>query len=451
MAVAQQRTAQQPADSHAGPVDQATLRRVAIVLSGLPASVANRLMGNLAGETKHRIREEIRNLSDVDPFERHRAYQAFTGSFRKQQPGYPAGTSRHVSNAGDTFDAGGTRSSETSESISQVYRMDESQTLDPVKEYSPAETLTANDDTPRARNLRPEMTFLGDIDDDVLSRVIEGEHPQAIAFVLASIAPAQAARIVTALEPELQSEALNRIARLDEASGDVIADFASHLRRKVERFGASSCLPGGRRAVQAILDAMPSRETAEMDARIPGDQPNRSNARQMPHASAERSSVVDEVVTPRIAPETLSEPTAKAVTANQPGESKPPSRSARPATEPPPTASSTFDSTDAIHEHLVNMKPQALCRALAEVDTRQALLTLCGLPNDVAEKILAALPRSQAKQVRAKLGSLGSLQLREIDEAKELVANVSIGWNPDENTRSIDHRVDAVHPMPIAA
>ena len=84
---------------------------------------------------------------------------------------------------------------------------------------------------------RSGMEFLGDIEDDILARVIADEHPQAIALVLASIAPAQAARIVTTLQPSLQSEALNRIARLDDASSEAMVEFAEHLRAKVERFG----------------------------------------------------------------------------------------------------------------------------------------------------------------------------------------------------------------------
>jgi flagellar motor switch protein FliG len=67
-----------------------------------------------------------------------------------------------------------------------------------------------------------------------------------------------------------------------------------------------------------------------------------------------------------------------------------------------------------------------LCRALGKVDTRDAMLSLCGLPNPVAEAALAILPRGHAKKVRASMSGLGSVQLREIDEAKERVARASL-------------------------
>jgi len=47
---------------------------------------------------------------------------------------------------------------------------------------------------------------------------------------------------------------------------------------------------------------------------------------------------------------------------------------------------------------------------------------LCGLPNAKAEALLASLPRRQAKQVRDQLSQLGTLELREIDAAKEVLA-----------------------------
>ena len=78
-----------------------------------------------------------------------------------------------------------------------------------------------------------------------------------------------------------------------------------------------------------------------------------------------------------------------------------------------------------------------MCKALGKVDTRVAMLTLCGMPRDFTESVLAELPRPQARQVRKKMNSLASLQLREIDQAKELVAEASI----ELSTR----------PMPLAA
>jgi flagellar motor switch protein FliG len=74
----------------------------------------------------------------------------------------------------------------------------------------------------------------------------------------------------------------------------------------------------------------------------------------------------------------------------------------------------------------LGLAPEQLCQALGKVETRIAMLALCGLPNQVTESVLAVLPRAHAKKVRVKMNSLDSLHLREIDEAKERVAHASL-------------------------
>jgi flagellar motor switch protein FliG len=88
-----------------------------------------------------------------------------------------------------------------------------------------------------------------------------------------------------------------------------------------------------------------------------------------------------------------------------------------------------LDSTDAIHQHLMQLTPAELCQSLGKVETRDAMLALCGLPNQVTESVLAVLPRAHARKVRIQMNSLGSLHLREIDEAKERVAQASLALN----------------------
>ena len=53
-------------------------------------------------------------------------------------------------------------------------------------------------------------------------------------------------------------------------------------------------------------------------------------------------------------------------------------------------------------------------------------MALCGLPNQVTSAVLALLPKAESRKVRESMNSLGALQLREIDEAKEIVAVESL-------------------------
>ena len=98
-----------------------------------------------------------------------------------------------------------------------------------------------------------------------------------------------------------------------------------------------------------------------------------------------------------------------------------PLESANPVENPVP-----FRSTDSIHQHLLELSPQHLCETLGKVQARVAILALCGLPNPVTSAVLALLPKAESRKVREAMNSLGALQLREIDEAKENVAHASL-------------------------
>jgi hypothetical protein len=89
-----------------------------------------------------------------------------------------------------------------------------------------------------------------------------------------------------------------------------------------------------------------------------------------------------------------------------------------------------FPSAADVHQRLIELTPTQLCQSLGLVDARDAILALCGLPVHVAEAALAVLPRIQAKQARAKINSLESLELREIDRAKATVAEASLTLLP---------------------
>ena len=99
--------------------------------------------------------------------------------------------------------------------------------------------------------------------------------------------------------------------------------------------------------------------------------------------------------------------------------------SGSPGVANPVGGNDAFPSTDSIHQHLLQLSPQNLCETLGKVETRTAMLALCGLPNQVTSAVLAILPRTQSRKVREAMNSLGTLQLREIDQAKEAIAYAS--------------------------
>lgn len=454
---------------------EASLRRVAIVLSSLPAPIAAQLLGTVDPQSKQLLRRAMTSLSDVDPLERQRALHAFKTAFPNSQP-----QSRpRRGEIEDEIAIDSSRARPESRVVSGVGILPEA---------------AAKESTP--------LSFLEDVDDDTLARFLKGEHPQTVALVLASIAPAVAARVLPRLDPAVQTDALGRIGRLGEIPKEVIEDLAVHLRDRIGTVDPSQS-ETGRRALGAILAAMPhaplaspSQHTASKTSRgapssqsrpdsmrpvseqtsgsdsqsvrldevaatpIPsvtdsdtslgnssavaasrGDtpvgndrhelQPRRSQDVPPTGYSSSDLSAVDQTHRLRLVTNVDDEPDMDWAEANSRG----PESESDPTQPAEPFRSTILNSTDAIHEFLTRLPADQLCGALGQVSTREAILTLCGLPNDVADAALSVLPRGQAKQVRRGMTSLQSLELREIDQAKEAVARIANSG--PESTRSV--------------
>ncbi|MFG0260824.1 MAG: hypothetical protein ACF788_00295 [Novipirellula sp. JB048] len=382
---------------------EASLRRVAIVLSSLPSSVAMGLLSSFDDATKTSLRRTMTSLSDVDPLERQRALQAFKGSLESQQPATTASYSQ-----------------ERDEVLLRGH-----QESDPAL-ASAVRKQPGSDAPPHESTSHPALSLLGDVEDDVLVDGIAGEHPQAVALVLASISPAQAARILPQLDADVQQDALSRIGRLNDVPEEAVQELAVHLRDRVQqsqrsqpRMGAAST---GQRALSAILAAMPKSKPATS-----------------PSASAIPASAVDEFIPSAGAVSALGDGGMNrildATPRHEPGtdEIAPPEglphREVDSLRLAPQSTAVQTEASETVHQQLIALAPEDLCQALGQVETREAMLTLCGLPKQVAEAVLRVFPRPKAKHVPQQKSRNQSLELREIDEAKSAVATAWLNLN----------------------
>ncbi len=452
----------------------AALRRIAIVLSSLPAPIASQLLGSVDPEQKRSLRQTIDSLADVDPLERQRALQAFKGSVQRQPTLRPSSNASPPSATGGTDQTSSTqRDPLPGQPLGQPLGQPGSRVL---------ASSGSHEESQRDQQACSPLSFLDDVDDKTLVGLLQDEHPQAVAIVLAAVAPAQAARVLPSLDAILQRDALARIGRLGNVQADVVDEIAGHLRSRIKQQQDVSGNGSGQKALHAILAAMPPQEVKTQRQELP-DQPHNGAARwtererSSTYEAAEVGSLglsaVDQTHRLRVAADSWSDesPQTRAVapwqssgadhgqvsidepnlhsTAGSPLASASPFASGSPlkvvpsppassswesenlaATDGTPTSGASHPSTEEIHQHLIQLSPTDLCLALGKVSTRQAMLALCGLPNEIAEAVMAVLPRAHSKQVRRSIASLQSLQLREIDEAKEAVAIASIGEQP---------------------
>jgi flagellar motor switch protein FliG len=118
---------------------------------------------------------------------------------------------------------------------------------------------------PKGVRANKNIESLQKADPALLSRFIEGEHPQTIALVLSHLSAAQAASLIASLPPALRSDVVIRIAELDRVSNDVVARISLVIGEKLKSIGEVKSEPhGGPRSVAEILNRMDSAVSEEI-------------------------------------------------------------------------------------------------------------------------------------------------------------------------------------------
>ena len=159
---------------------EAMLRRVAIVLSSLPAPVAANLLGEIDADTKVAVRRTMMSLSDVDPLEQKRALHAFKVSVQKPEA------------SPDQFQASSDGAAAANQTPSRGNAGSRVVRSNPETTQANA-TVASSVDSNKGRH---PLAFLEQVDEQVLVDLLKTERPQIVATVLASIKPEHAARVL---------------------------------------------------------------------------------------------------------------------------------------------------------------------------------------------------------------------------------------------------------------
>lgn len=102
--------------------------------------------------------------------------------------------------------------------------------------------------------VRP-FDFTRKADPGQLVNFLSGESPQTIALVLSYMNPAQAAQVMSALEPEIQVDVARRIATMDRTIPDLVKEVERVLERRiVSTVGGRDYAQAG--GIQAIVDIL---------------------------------------------------------------------------------------------------------------------------------------------------------------------------------------------------
>ncbi len=119
----------------------------------------------------------------------------------------------------------------------------------------------------------PGFQNLRKADPRLLSKIIQKEHPQTIAFILSHLDAAKAAHAISSLPSELQVEVARRMASLEEISPEVVKKVSEILDKKIASMAGSSIEVQGVKTVAEILNRMGRTESKNILDRMEQENP----------------------------------------------------------------------------------------------------------------------------------------------------------------------------------
>jgi flagellar motor switch protein FliG len=95
------------------------------------------------------------------------------------------------------------------------------------------------------RHALSDLTRLNNAAPEMLAGVLRGEHPQAIALILAHLGHRQAAGVLQTLEPAVAAEVLYRVARMEKVAPEMLTVVQSALDSKGDLALGQEMTPSG--------------------------------------------------------------------------------------------------------------------------------------------------------------------------------------------------------------
>jgi flagellar motor switch protein FliG len=199
--------------------------------------------------------------------------------------------------------------------------------------------------------------FLQQADARQVVSLLGGEHPQAVALVLAHLRPDHASAILGGLSPEVQADVAHRIALMERAAPDVVTVVAEALQRKASTVLAPrelAAVGGVQPLVEIINRADPGTEKAILEG------------------LAARDEQLAEEVRGRM----------------------------------------------FVFADIVLLDDRAMQLVLRQVETNDLSVALKGVPDEVGDKVLRNLSERARENLLEEIDLLGPVRLSQVEEAR---------------------------------
>ncbi len=303
-------------------------RRAAILLVSLAPEVASKVMQYLSEEEIEILTLHIANLTRVSPEERDFVLES---------------TYDRLAGGGE-LQAGG---------IAFARELLE-RALGPQKAQMILEKLSTS------VQVRP-LSFLREVDMNQLAAVLQNEHPQTIAIVLAHMVPKDAAEVLSTLPDELAVDVAMRLALMDRTAPDVLHSLERVLEKSLAGAVVHSYeedVAGGIKNLAEILNNV-----------------DRSTEKQILEAFNQKN------------PE-LAEEVKKLM---------------------------------FVFEDIITLDDRSVQKVLQDVETKELALALKGTAPEVRDKILKNLSERAAEMLQEEIEYLGPVRLRQVEEAQQSI------------------------------
>jgi flagellar motor switch protein FliG len=226
--------------------------------------------------------------------------------------------------------------------------------------------------------------------------------------VLGRLPPEQAAAVLQELPAALATDALERIAWLDELSPAIEADLARELRRQLApHIKAAGADTASLARITAVLGAMDYRQRQRAVLALGERNTSLLNRLGLYPAGETPVTTDDQVFSMRYR---IDSPSVLAPSPQPQKQS--------------PTASSE-ESAWLTFEDLPQLNDASLRAVLAAADTEVALLALTGAEPRLIARILRKFPARDAAILRQRLEHPGPLRLRDVEQARAALAAVA--------------------------
>ncbi|MFN0022149.1 MAG: FliG C-terminal domain-containing protein [Pirellulaceae bacterium] len=345
------------------------IRKAAILISTLDNASGDALLEQMGPELAERVRNALMELDEIPEGEEQQVIADFMGR----------------------SSGGGDNGVEFDPSLAQRIEEEVPEDRGYPRLHSPEAPLRTNE---------PPFHFLRGADPSLLASYLEREHPQTTAVVISHLPPEQAASVLEQMPAEISTEALRRMAWLDELSPEVLRDVEREIRTALQpKMRPPEARMASLASVQAVLSAVKGARRSELLGRLA--EQDRGLVRQLGFGERTDASAFQY----RLEPPSL-------LGSNESEQSR------ERGTHDLEVAAEEF-------EELFSLDDRDLRRLFAAAELPVLVLALTGANEKCTRRILKQLPLREADVLRQRLTHPGPLRLRDIEAAQQEIVRLA--------------------------